>query len=61
MIKTDFTITITIVELANHSLSLVRVGHRVLSRSERPGLSRSFKECPVLSRSFFEFLATYDL
>ena len=37
-----------------------RVGHCVLSHSERPGLSRSFKERSVLSRSFFEFLATYE-
>ena len=34
--------------------------HRVLSRSERPGLSHSFKERSILSRSFFEFLATYE-
>ena len=37
-----------------------RVGHRILSRSERSGLSRSFKERSVLSRSFFELLATYE-
>ena len=41
-------------------LVLSRVGHRVLSRSERSVLSRSFKERSVLSRSFFEFLATYE-
>ena len=37
-----------------------RVGHRVLSRSVRFDLSRSFKERSVLSRSFFELLATYE-
>ena len=36
-----------------------RVGHHVLSRSERSVLSRSFKESSILSRSFFEFLATF--
>ena len=42
------------------SLAETRVGHCVLSCSERSVLSRSFKECSVLSRSFFEFLATYE-
>ena len=42
------------------SLLIGRVGHRVFSCSERSGLSRSFKECSVLSHSFFEFLATYE-
>ena len=42
------------------SLVGARVGHSVLSRSERSGLSRSFKECSVLSHSFSEFLATYE-
>ena len=37
-----------------------RVGHRVLFRSERIVLMLSFKECNVLLRSFFEFLATYE-
>ena len=37
-----------------------RVGHCVLSRSECSVFSRSFKEPSVLSRSFFEFLATYE-
>ena len=37
-----------------------RVGHRLLSRSERSVLSHSFKERSVLSRSFFAFLATYE-
>ena len=36
------------------------VGHRVLLRSERIVLLRSFKEHNVLLRSFFEFLATYE-
>ena len=35
--------------------TLVRVGQRVLFRSEHSVLSRSCKECFVLSRSFFEF------
>ena len=38
---------------------MTRVGHRVLSHSERSGLSSSFKERSILFRSFFEFLATY--
>ena len=38
----------------------LRVGHRVLFRSERIVLLHSFKECNVLLRSFFEFLATYE-
>ena len=37
-----------------------RVGHRILFRSERSVLFRSFKERNVLFRSFFEFLATYE-
>ena len=37
-----------------------RVGHRVLFRSERIVLLRSFKERKVLLRSFFEFLATFE-
>ena len=37
-----------------------RVGHRILVRSERSVLFRSFKENNVLFRSFFEFLATYE-
>ena len=37
-----------------------RVGHRVLFRSERIVLFRSFKERNVLLCSFFEFLATYE-
>ena len=37
-----------------------RVGHRVLFRSERSVLFTSFKECNILLRSFFEFLATYE-
>ena len=40
--------------------SLFRVGHCALSRSECPGLSHSFKERSVHSRSIFEFLATYE-
>ena len=36
------------------------IGHRVLYRSERSVLSHSFKECSVLFRSLFEFLATYE-
>ena len=42
------------------SLPETRVGHCVLSCSERSVLSRSFKECSVLSRTFFEFLAAYE-
>ena len=34
-----------------------RVGHRILFRSERSVLFRSFKEHKVLLRSFVEFLA----
>jgi hypothetical protein len=41
-------------------LSIARVGHSVLLRSERPVLFRSFLERNVLFRSFFEFLATYE-
>ena len=37
----------------------VRVGHRVLFRSERSVLFHSFKECNVLFR-FFQFLATSE-
>ena len=37
-----------------------RVGHRALFRSERSVLFRSFKECNILLRSFYEFLATYE-
>ena len=37
-----------------------RVGHRVLLRSERIVLLRSFKARNVLLRSFFELLATYE-
>ena len=38
----------------------LRVGHRVLLRSERSVLLRSKREHYVLFRSFFEFLATYE-
>ena len=41
-------------------VSNVRVGHRVLLRSERIVLLRSFKARNVLLHSFFEFLATYE-
>ena len=34
--------------------------HCVLLRSERISLLRSFKECNLRLRSFFEFLATYE-
>ena len=37
-----------------------RVGHRILLRSERIILLRSFKARNVLIHSFFEFLATYE-
>ena len=37
-----------------------RVGHRVLFRSERSVLFRSFKERNILFCSFFEFLASYE-
>ena len=37
-----------------------RVGYRVLFRSVRSILFRSFKERSVLFRFFFEFLATYE-
>ena len=37
-----------------------RVGHRVLLRSERILLLRSFKARNILLCSFFEFLATYQ-
>ena len=40
--------------------SYSRVGHRILLRFERIVLLRSFKECNILLRSFFEFLATYE-
>ena len=39
---------------------LTRVGHSILFRSEHSVLFRSFKECNVLLRSFFQFLATYE-
>ena len=42
------------------AVHISRVGHRVLFRSERNVLLRSFKECNILLRSFFEFLATYE-
>ena len=51
---------ICILHNALGSFTFCRVGHRILSRSERSGLSRSFKERSILSRSFFEFLATYE-
>ena len=41
-------------------LLVARVGHRVLFRSERILLFRSFKARNVLLCSFFEFLATYQ-
>ena len=37
-----------------------RVGHRVLFRSERIILLRSFKARNIILHSFFEFLATYE-
>ena len=37
-----------------------RVGHRILFRSERFVLFRSFKERNILFRSFLKFLATYE-
>ena len=39
---------------------LLRVGHRVLLRSERIILLRSFKESNILLSSFFEFFVTYE-
>ena len=46
--------------IMENQLLYIRDGHRVLFRSERSVLFRSFKECNVLFRSFFEFLATYE-
>ena len=39
---------------------ITSVGHCIILRSERIVLLRSFKECNVLFRSFFEFLAPYE-
>ena len=62
-IKMHFQTYLNIKDLNNgcHVFSnLPRVGHSILSRSERSILSHSFKECSVLSHSFFEFLVTFE-
>ena len=38
----------------------IRVGHRILLRSEHIILLRSFKARNILLHSFFDFLATYE-
>ena len=56
----SFTTATTIFYNTNISHSWIFTGLGVLFRSERIILLRSFKECNILLRYFFEFLATYE-